>query len=118
MTERLTISRLGHRGDGIVDTPGGPVFVPYTLPGEIAEVEPFPGHPDRRHLLAVERASAERIAPVIWGNLAGSKVLLSRLPSPSHCAKVPMSLGFHPQCHSSRTSTTIHRAGAAVTVRC
>ena len=33
---------------------GGPVFVPYTLPGEIVEVEPFPGHPDRRHLLRVE----------------------------------------------------------------
>lgn len=64
MTERLTISRIGHRGDGIADTPGGPVFVPYTLPGEIAEVEPFPGHPDRRHLLRVERASAERVAPV------------------------------------------------------
>jgi 23S rRNA (uracil1939-C5)-methyltransferase len=64
VTERLTISRLGHRGDGIADTPGGPVFVPYTLPGEIAEVEPFPGHPDRRHLLRVERASAERVAPV------------------------------------------------------
>jgi 23S rRNA (uracil1939-C5)-methyltransferase len=64
MTERLTISRIGHRGDGIADTPGGPVFVSYTLPGEIAEVEPFPGHPDRRHLLRVETASAERIAPV------------------------------------------------------
>ena len=64
MTERLTISRIGHRGDGIADTPGGPVFVPYTLPGEIVEVEPFPGHPDRRHLLRVENASPERIAPV------------------------------------------------------
>jgi 23S rRNA (uracil1939-C5)-methyltransferase len=64
MTERLTISRIGHRGDGIADTPGGPVFVPYTLPGEIAEVELFPGHPDRRHLLRVERASPERVAPV------------------------------------------------------
>ena len=54
MTERLTISRLGHRGDGIADTPDGPVFVPYTLPGEMVEVEPVPGHPDRRHLLRVE----------------------------------------------------------------
>lgn len=64
MTEHLTIARIGHRGDGIADTPGGPVFVPYTLPGEIAEVEPFPGHPDRRHLLRVETSSAERVAPV------------------------------------------------------
>jgi 23S rRNA (uracil1939-C5)-methyltransferase len=64
LTERLTISRLGHRGDGIADTAGGPVFVPYTLPGETVEVEPFPGHPDRRHLLRIETPSAERIAPV------------------------------------------------------
>jgi 23S rRNA (uracil1939-C5)-methyltransferase len=64
MTERLTIARLGHRGDGVAETAEGPVFVPYTLPGEVVEVEPFPGHPDRRHLLSVETPSAERIAPV------------------------------------------------------
>jgi 23S rRNA (uracil1939-C5)-methyltransferase len=64
MTERLTIARLGHRGDGIAETLEGPVFVPYTLPGETVEVEPFPGHPDRRHLLRVETASPDRIAPV------------------------------------------------------
>src|SRR5436853_4158224 len=64
MTERLVISRLGHRGDGVTDTPDGPWFVPYTLPGETVEVEAFPGHPDRRHLLRVESASAERISPI------------------------------------------------------
>jgi len=64
MTERLTIARIGHRGDGIAQMPDGPVFVPYTLPGEIVEVEPFPGHPARRHLLRTESASAERVAPV------------------------------------------------------
>ena len=64
MIEQLTISRLGHRGDGVADTAGGPVFVPYTLPGEVVEVEPFPGHPDRRHLLRVDTPSAERIAPI------------------------------------------------------
>jgi 23S rRNA (uracil1939-C5)-methyltransferase len=61
LTERLAIDRLGHRGDGVADTPAGPVFVPYTLPGETVEVESVPGHPDRRHLLRVETASAERI---------------------------------------------------------
>jgi 23S rRNA (uracil1939-C5)-methyltransferase len=39
------------------------VFVSYALPGEIVEVEPVPGDPDRRHLLRVEQASPERIAP-------------------------------------------------------
>ena len=64
MTERLTIARIGHRGDGVADTPDGPVFVPYTLPGEVVDVESFPGHPDRRQLLRVESASAERVAPI------------------------------------------------------
>jgi 23S rRNA (uracil1939-C5)-methyltransferase len=64
MTEQLTITRLGHRGDGVADTPVGPVYVPYTLPGETVTVEPVPGHPDRRHLVHVEHASHERVEPV------------------------------------------------------
>jgi 23S rRNA (uracil1939-C5)-methyltransferase len=63
MTERLVIDRLAHRGDGVAETPAGPVFVPYTLPGETVEVERVPGHPDRRHLLHVDVASPERINP-------------------------------------------------------
>ena len=64
MTEQLTIARLGHRGDGIADTNVGPVYVPYTLPGEIVTVEPVAGHPDRRHLDHVDRPSHERATPV------------------------------------------------------
>ncbi|MGE0060924.1 MAG: class I SAM-dependent RNA methyltransferase [Xanthobacteraceae bacterium] len=64
MTERLVISRLGQRGDGIADTSDGPSFVPYALPGETVTVEPVAGHPDRRHLLAVDTASPERVVPV------------------------------------------------------
>jgi 23S rRNA (uracil1939-C5)-methyltransferase len=63
MTERLVIDRLAHRGDGVADTPSGPLYVPYTLPGESVEVEAVPGYPDRRHLLRIETASAERIEP-------------------------------------------------------
>jgi 23S rRNA (uracil1939-C5)-methyltransferase len=63
MTQRLTIDRLGHRGDGIADTATGPVFVPYALPGETVIAEAVPGHPDRRHLLRVEAPSPDRIAP-------------------------------------------------------
>ena len=63
MTERLAINRVAHRGDGVADTPAGPLFVPYTLPGETVEVESVPGHPDRRHLLRVETASPERVEP-------------------------------------------------------
>jgi len=64
VVERLAIERMGHRGDGIADGPDGPIFVPGTLPGETAEVESVPGHPDRRQLLNVEKPSTERIAPI------------------------------------------------------
>ena len=64
MVETLHISRLGHRGDGVADTPAGAVFVPYALPGETVTVEAVPGHPDRRHLLRLESESPERIAPI------------------------------------------------------
>ncbi|GAA0399105.1 class I SAM-dependent RNA methyltransferase [Brevundimonas terrae] len=35
MTQTLTITRMGHQGDGIADTPNGAVFVPGALPGEV-----------------------------------------------------------------------------------
>ncbi|MEA3023473.1 MAG: hypothetical protein QOK01_2325, partial [Alphaproteobacteria bacterium] len=34
VVDRLAIARIGQRGDGIADTDAGPVYVPYTLPGE------------------------------------------------------------------------------------
>jgi len=64
MTEQLRIDRLGHFGDGIADGPAGPVYVPYTLPGETVAAEPRPGHPDRRDLARVVTPSPQRIAPV------------------------------------------------------
>ena len=64
MTEQLNISRLGHRGDGVADTPDGAVYVPYTLPGETVTVERVPGHPDRRHLLHVDKRGNERAEPI------------------------------------------------------
>jgi 23S rRNA (uracil1939-C5)-methyltransferase len=63
VVERLTIGRLGHRGDGIADGPEGPIYVPGALPGETVEVEVWPGHPDRRQLVKVEMPSAARVAP-------------------------------------------------------
>jgi 23S rRNA (uracil1939-C5)-methyltransferase len=64
MVERVEIIRLGRRGDGVADTPAGPLYVPYVLPGETAEVDAWPGHPDRRRLLRIDAASPERIAPI------------------------------------------------------
>ena len=64
MTEQVNIVRLGHRGDGVAETENGPVYVPYALPGEIVTVEVVRGHPDRRHLLRIEKASHERSEPI------------------------------------------------------
>jgi 23S rRNA (uracil1939-C5)-methyltransferase len=76
VTEQLTIQRLGHRGDGIADTAVGPVYVPYTLPGEVVTVEPVAGHPDRRHLVHVDKPSHERATPVCkhFGQCGGCAV--------------------------------------------
>ena len=63
MVERLEIDHVGHFGDGVAHSGGQTIYVPYTLAGETVEVAPLPGHPDRRRLLAVERASPERITP-------------------------------------------------------
>jgi len=64
MVERLVIDRLGARGEGVADTPAGPRYVPYTLPGETVDVDSWSGHPDRGHLVKVDVASPERIAPI------------------------------------------------------
>jgi 23S rRNA (uracil1939-C5)-methyltransferase len=64
VVEHLVIDHVGHLGDGVGLVDGQSVYVPYTLGGETVEVAPVPGHhPDRRRLLAVERASPQRIAP-------------------------------------------------------
>ena len=63
MVDRLIITDIGHRGDGVAPTPDGPVFVPYTLPGETVDADAVQGHPDRRHLLHVVEASPDRVAP-------------------------------------------------------
>jgi 23S rRNA (uracil1939-C5)-methyltransferase len=64
LVERLTIANIGNRGDGVALSGTGAIYVPYTLPGETVEVDPWPGHPDRRNLVRVEAASLERIAPI------------------------------------------------------
>ena len=71
MTEqRLTISRVGWRGEGVAE---GPVFVPCTLPGEVVTAEV---HQDRGRLIAVETVSPERIAPLCphFGHCGGCQL--------------------------------------------
>lgn len=60
MSTRLTVSRLGAQGDGIADTPAGPVFVPFALPGETVTAAINKDHAD---LIAVIEASPQRVEP-------------------------------------------------------
>jgi len=64
VTERLTITRLGNRGDGVAETATATLYVPYTLPGEVVTVEPVAGHSDRRHPVHIDKPSHERSNPV------------------------------------------------------
>jgi 23S rRNA (uracil1939-C5)-methyltransferase len=70
VAERLTIARLGQRGDGIAQTEAGSVFVPGALPGEIVLAE-VTG--DRGRLVSVETPSPDRVAAAcpLFGRCGG-----------------------------------------------
>lgn len=57
---RLEIARMGARGDGEADTPDGIVHVPFTLPGETANVA-VDGH--RGTVISTLSPSPDRVTP-------------------------------------------------------
>ena len=59
----VEIARLGAGGDGVVEGADGPIYVPFTLPGERAVITLEPGS-DRGSLLDVLAPSPDRVAPV------------------------------------------------------
>ncbi|WP_421729058.1 class I SAM-dependent RNA methyltransferase [Brevundimonas sp.] len=61
MSQLLEISRVGGQGDGIAQTPAGPVFVPLSLPGETVRAEVRDG---RAESVEIVTASPDRIMPV------------------------------------------------------
>jgi 23S rRNA (uracil1939-C5)-methyltransferase len=61
MSTRFQISRLGAQGDGVADTPEGPVFIQFTLAGETVTAA---RERDRGTLMAVLEASKLRVEPV------------------------------------------------------
>lgn len=60
MSTRFEIARLGAHGDGIADAPGGSVYIPFALPGEVVTAA---RERDRATLLAVLQSSPQRVAP-------------------------------------------------------
>jgi 23S rRNA (uracil1939-C5)-methyltransferase len=64
LTRTVSISRLGHLGDGIAITEEGPLFVPLTLPGEKVEVRLDESHHGRGRMDKLLDASPARTAPI------------------------------------------------------
>jgi len=63
MELEIEIERLGAKGDGVADGPEGPIFVPFTLPGERVRIAIRPGN-DRAGLIELLEASPDRIEPI------------------------------------------------------
>ena len=58
---RVTIERLGQRGEGMAQAGAERLFIPYALPGEIVSVDRDGA---RATLVGILRPSADRIAPI------------------------------------------------------
>ena len=58
---RVTIERLGQRGEGVARTEDGRVFVPYALPGEIVSIDQ---EGERATLVGILTPSPDRIEPI------------------------------------------------------
>lgn len=63
MELEVRIERLGAQGDGVAQGPDGPLFVPFTLPGELVTVTAEPGNA-RAEALAILEPSPDRVSPV------------------------------------------------------
>jgi len=61
MAETVAIDALGHRGDGIARGADGPLYVPFTLPGERVVIE---REGERGRLIEVLEPSPERVSPI------------------------------------------------------
>ena len=60
MAETVTIDALGHRGDGIARGASGPLYVPFTLPGERVVIERTG---ERGRVIEILEPSPERVLP-------------------------------------------------------
>jgi 23S rRNA (uracil1939-C5)-methyltransferase len=69
----VVVERMGREGDAQCDTPEGRLHVPFALPGEAIAVAAVA---DRGDLVAIERASPDRIAPICrhFGVCGGCKL--------------------------------------------
>lgn len=102
MNETLTIARLGQRGDGIAETPGGQVFVPYALPGETVRAV---RDGERAQLVEIIAPAASRVAAIC--------PLFTRCGG---CAAQHMADAFYRDWKRGQVVTALARAGIATPV--
>ncbi len=69
----VTIDRLGAQADGIFDRPGGPLYVPFALPGERVNVA---RNRDRAEIVSILSRSPDRIDPACrhFGDCGGCAI--------------------------------------------
>ncbi len=83
MSGRFTISRLGAQGDGVADTAEGPIFVAFTLPGEVVTAA---REKNRATLLAVLEPSGLRVEPPCRHFTECGGCALQHLAAPAYLA--------------------------------
>lgn len=73
MTDKVTITRLGHHGDGVGEINGKPVFVPFSLAGETLEIGDGGA---KRNIVSVVEASKNRAQPFceLFGRCGGCQL--------------------------------------------
>lgn len=83
MIKTLTIDHLGREGDGVARTEEGPVFIPYTLPGETVRAYV---DKDRGEIIEILEQSEDRIEPACrhFGTCGGCS--LQHMKSESYLA--------------------------------
>lgn len=79
----LQVTSLGHRGDGIAETPDGPIFVAGALPGETVSAKVANGRASQVH---IEQTSSERIEPICRHYEACGGCSIQHLSQPAYLA--------------------------------
>ncbi|KPH82560.1 class I SAM-dependent RNA methyltransferase [Bosea vaviloviae] len=102
MNEILSVVRLGQRGDGIAEAPGGDVFVPYALPGETVRAV---RDGDRGQIVEIITPADSRVAAIC--------PLFTRCGG---CAAQHMSEGLYREWKRRQVVTALARAGVEAPV--
>lgn len=126
MPETHTITRLGHAGDGIADTAGGPVIVPLALPGEAVRPRTDGGAPEIvlassqrqtpvcRHFGVCGGCVAQHMAPALYAQWKRDLVVTALSQQQIEADVAP--LRTIPPASRRRATLTARRSGGGITL--